>query len=87
MPDNLHDTRFLLKSLMENMPDMIYFKDEQSRFIMVNKAYRERFGFKDDEIMGKTDFDIFADAHAQQAFDDEQRIIATGEPLVGFEEQ
>ncbi len=87
MGENLNDTRFLLKSLMENMPDMIYFKDTESRFIMVNKAYCVRFNIEYDEIVGKTDFDIFANAHAQQAFDDEQRIIATGEPLVGVEEK
>ncbi len=87
MADNLQDTRFLLKNLMENMPDMIYFKDEESRFIMVNRAYCERFKIDSDAIVGKTDFDIFANAHAQQAFDDEQRIIKTGEPLVGVEEK
>jgi sigma-B regulation protein RsbU (phosphoserine phosphatase) len=72
---------------MENMPDMIYFKDADSRFIMVNKAYCERFDIEHGEIVGKTDFDLFADAHAQQAYDDEQRIISTGDPLVNFEEK
>ena len=38
MADNLHDTDFLLQNLMENMADNIYFKDAESRFIMVNKA-------------------------------------------------
>ncbi len=87
MADNLQDTGFLLKNLMENMPDMIYFKDSESRFIMVNRAYCERFSIDSEAIVGKTDFDIFADAHAQQAFDDEKRIIDTGEPLVGVEEK
>lgn len=87
MTDNLHDTRFLLKNLMENMPDMIYFKDLQSRFIMVNKTFCERFDLMHEQIIGKTDFDIFADTHAQQAYDDEQRIMSTGEPLVGVEEK
>ena len=87
MREDLHDTRFLLRNLMENMPDMIYFKDADSRFILVNKAYCERFDIEHGEIVGKTDFDLFADAHAQQAYDDEQRIISTGAPLVNFEEK
>jgi len=87
MEDNLHDTGFLLKNLMENMTDNIYFKDAQSRFLMVNKAYCEWAGLEMAQVIGKTDFDLFAAEHAQQAFDDEQRIMATGEPIVGIEEK
>lgn len=87
MADNLHDTRFLLKNLMENMPDNIYFKDVHSRFIMVNRAFCEWAGLNPDAVIGQSDFDLFAQAHAQQAFEDEQRIIQTGEPLVGVEEK
>jgi len=80
-----HDN--LLKNLMENMRDNIYFKDAQSRFLMVNKAYCEWTGLELDQIIGKTDFDLFAPEHAQKAFDDEQSIIATGVPIVGIEEK
>ncbi len=38
-------------------------------------------------MISKTDFDLFASAHAQQAYDDEQRIISTGEPIIGLEEK
>jgi len=86
MSENLRDTRFLLKSLMEHMTDNIYFKDVESRFIMVNKAFCDWTGLDPDAVVGKTDFDLFAQAHAQQAYDDEQRIIASGEPLIGVEE-
>lgn len=87
MTDNLHDTRFLLKNLMENMTDHIYFKDVESRFIMVNRSFCEWTGLNSSGVVGKTDFDLFAQAHAQQAYDDEQQIIVTGEPLVGVEEK
>jgi len=85
--DNSTDTSFLLQNLMENMTDNIYFKDTESRLIMVNKAYCKWTGLTAAEVIGKTDFDLFASAHAQQAFDDEQRIIATGEPIIGVEEK
>jgi sigma-B regulation protein RsbU (phosphoserine phosphatase) len=54
---------------------------------MVNKTYCEWTGLELDQVIGKTDFDLFAAEHAQKAFDDEQRIIATGEPMVGIEEK
>ncbi len=87
MAENLHDTGYLLQNLMENMTDNIYFKDVDSRFIMINKAFCEWTGLKAEEVVGKTDFDLFAEAHAKEAFDDEQRIIQTGEPLIGIEEK
>lgn len=87
MPENPSNTRFLLQNLMEHMTDNIYFKDRQSRFVMVNKAFCDWAGLSKEQVIGKTDFDLFASAHAQEAYDDEQRIIATGEPVVGIEEK
>jgi PAS domain S-box-containing protein len=74
----------LLDILMNYSKDMIYFKDKESRFIRVNKAYATQFGFKDpSELVGMSDFDIFKNEHARDAYDDEQRIMATGVPLIG----
>jgi sigma-B regulation protein RsbU (phosphoserine phosphatase) len=87
MSDRLKDTGFLLQNLMENMTDNIYFKDAQSRMIMVNKAFSRWTGLASAQVIGKTDFDLFAEVHAQQAYADEQRIISTGEPLIGIEEK
>ncbi len=82
MNDNLNDTSFLLASLMEYLPDNIYFKDEQSRFVLVNKAFCTWTGLSKEEILGRTDFDLFAVEHATKAYGDEQRIITTGESLL-----
>ena len=88
MPDRFDDTGFLLRSLMDNISDKIYFKDRESRFVMLNKTCMKWHGFTSEkDYAGKTDFDVFTKEHAQQAFDDEQRIIATGEPLLGVEER
>lgn len=78
----------LLHSLMDYIPDNIYFKDTKSRFIKLNNSIVKTFGFENEaEVLGKTDFDIFLKEHAQQAFDDEQEIIRTGKPLIGIEEK
>ncbi|MBV9642068.1 MAG: response regulator [Verrucomicrobia bacterium] len=80
--------RDLLSTLMNNLPDNIYFKDRDSRFLAVNRALLSWFGLKDQsEIIGKTDQDLFAGEHAEIALADEQRIIATGQSIVGIEEK
>ncbi|MBB3204439.1 hypothetical protein FHS27_000203 [Rhodopirellula rubra] len=73
----------LLHTLLKNIPDSIYFKDLQSRFIRVSQAMAEKFGYQNvDEIIAKTDADIFTPEHAEQARKDELEIIETHVPLV-----
>ena len=78
----------MMNALMEHITDSIYFKDLDSKFIRINKACTEKFKMTDpDEAVGKTDFDIFTEEHAKQAYEDEQRIIRTGKPIVNIEEK
>jgi two-component system, sensor histidine kinase and response regulator len=75
--------RDLLHCLMDHLPDAIYFKDRESRFLRLSRAMLEKFGLNSPaEAVGKTDADIFTREHATQALEDERRIIATGQPLV-----
>jgi PAS domain S-box-containing protein len=80
--------QLLLRALMDSTPDHIYFKDIDSRFITASRSQTDRFGLDDPaDVVGKTDFDFFTDEHAQPAYEDEQIIIRTGEPVVGLEEK
>lgn len=73
----------LFETLMEQTADRIYIKDRQSRFITVSKALAEMHGFKDrHELEGMTDFDLFSQEHAQQAYEDEQEILRSGKPMI-----
>lgn len=83
----LAQEQYLLLMLMENMPDHVYFKDVKSRFIAVSRSMAQRHGLTPAELKGKTDFDLFTREHALQAYEDEQRIIRTGEPMVEVEEK
>ncbi|MGA2642627.1 MAG: PAS domain S-box protein, partial [Spirochaetia bacterium] len=78
----------LMDALEENLPDKVYFKDRQSRFIDISRSHARLFNLKNPtEAIGKTDFDFFTEEHARKAFDDEQMIIRTGEPIVNQEEK
>lgn len=79
-----YESADLLEVLLENSPDLIYFKDRQSRFVRYSRVFREFLRLNDTQVLtGKTDFDFFAEAHARNAFQDEQTIIRTGQPIVG----
>ncbi len=78
----------LLESLLDNIPDTIYFKDRESRFIKINKAQVRVLGLNSAaEAIGKTDFDFFDNIHACKAHRDEQKIIKSGKPVVSKQEK
>jgi PAS domain S-box-containing protein len=88
MEEALAFERDLLRVLMDNLPDHIYFKDIYSRFIRINKAQAHRFGLSEPtQAVGKTDFNFFTEEHARPAYEDEQRIITTGQPVLNLEEK
>jgi len=69
---------------MDNLPDNIYFKDRDSRFLRINKALADLFGLNSpEEAIGKTDFDFFTAEHAGPALHDERQILDTKIPVVG----
>jgi phosphoserine phosphatase RsbU/P len=74
----LDDERYLLKQLIENIPNNIYFKDKESRFVMANRATAEKMGLSGlSELLGKCDHDFFDSVHADKCKSDELRIMET----------
>jgi PAS domain S-box-containing protein len=80
--------RDLLHTLLDNLPDRIYFKDDQSRFTRISLAVAEQFKLRHPrEAMGKTDRDFFSHQHADSALHDETLVMQTGQPILGKVEQ
>ena len=79
--------RICMTNLLTTAVEEIYFKDLQSRFLRVSQGMVRLFDVESAaDIEGRTDFEFFSEEHARTAYEDEQRIIATGEPLIDIEE-
>ena len=80
--------RTLVRAFLESVPDPVYFKDRESRFIAVSRSKARRHGLESPgQLNGLTDFDLFAEEHAQWARVDEENIMSTGTPVIGKLEQ
>jgi PAS domain S-box-containing protein len=79
--------RNLLRALIDNIPDRIYAKDIEGRFIICNVALARRMSMTSpDELVGKSDFDLVPRELAERFYADEQAIIRSGQPLLNREE-
>jgi len=74
-----------MANLLSSTEERVYFKDLDSRFLLVSAGWVAAIspGRPVDQIIGKSDFDFFSKEHADAAFEDEQQVIRTGEPIVG----
>ena len=83
MTGDLEKEKYLLDALLTNIPDYIYFKDEQSRFIRVSESMAPLFNTRSgSDLIGKSDFDFHAAEHANSAFQEEMEIIRTGKRIL-----
>ena len=79
--------RLLLRILIDNLPDYIYVKDTEGRFLAANDSVAHQHGVKSHtDLIGKTDFDFFSPELAEKYFTDEQTIINSGKGIFDCEE-
>ncbi|MHC4075545.1 MAG: PAS domain S-box protein, partial [Planctomycetota bacterium] len=85
--NDLEKERNLLRTLIDNIPDHVFVKDTQGRFVSVNTAIAHVMGAKDEhELIGKTDFEYYPQEAAAEYYSDEQRIIESGRPIINKDE-
>ena len=74
--------RELLRTLIDNLPDLVFVKDPQSRFIVVNTACAQQLGAsRPEEVLGKSDADFVTPELAAQYVADEQKLMQSGRPV------
>jgi diguanylate cyclase (GGDEF)-like protein/PAS domain S-box-containing protein len=80
--------RHLLRTFLDHIPDNVFFKDRDSRFLRISRSLASYFGLANPaQAVGKTDADFFSSEHAGRALADEQEILRSGKPLAGLEEK
>ena len=83
----LDSERKTLRAFLDNIPDFMYVKDTDSRFVVANRALAGWAGVeRPEDLLGKTDFDFYPREVAAGFYEDEQRVIRSGQPMVDHEE-
>jgi len=82
MQKALWQERYILDQLINNLPDSIYFKDKNCRFTKVNVAKAEHAGLSPQEMVGKTDFDLYPEDEAKKMFEDDQKVMRFKRPII-----
>lgn len=83
---SVQDEKKQLRTLIDNIPDLIFIKDRQSRFTLANTHVATVMGTTPENLIGKTDFDFYDREIANNFFEDEQKIMETGIPMINNEE-
>ncbi|OCW59014.1 GGDEF domain-containing protein [Hoeflea olei] len=85
-PESLEAERQLFRAMIDQVPDYLFVKDAQGRFVIANRAVAADLGREPAELIGLTDFDLHHPALAHKFFADEQTVVRTGEPLIDIQE-
>jgi diguanylate cyclase (GGDEF)-like protein/PAS domain S-box-containing protein len=79
--------RLSLQALIDRLPDNLWVKDVNSRFVIANQVTAERIGVAGPaDLIGKTDLELLPTSIAEKFFNDEQRIVRSGQPMIDMEE-
>ncbi len=84
--EKLYHEQDLIHTLLDNHPDFIYFKDINTRFQHISKRFCDYLDLNEEDIIGKTDLDLFPEEVAIQSHNEELNIIKTGVPLINKEQ-
>jgi diguanylate cyclase (GGDEF)-like protein/PAS domain S-box-containing protein len=78
--------RGVFRAMIDQVHDYLFVKDNQSRFVIANRAVAADLGLQPSDLIGKTDFELHPARLAKKFFSDEQSVIASGEPMIDIEE-
>ncbi len=84
--EELSKERNLLRTLIDNLPDLIYVKDTECRFVTANTAVLDIMGTTTEDLIGKTDQNYFSKKIAKKIYADEQEVMRSGRAVIQREE-
>ncbi|MGB2639777.1 MAG: response regulator [Candidatus Acidiferrum sp.] len=85
--ERLSEERKVLRALIDNVPDFMYVKDLDCKFLVANVSVARQMGAKTpEELIGKSDFDYYSPELAAKFYEDEQRVIRSGQAEINREE-
>lgn len=76
---DLRESEHRYKTLLQNIPQKILYKDLNSRYLVCNESYANELNMTPEETYGKTDFDFFSKSLAEKYIADDKRIMDNGE--------
>jgi PAS domain S-box-containing protein len=83
----LRKTEQQLKLILDTVPALIWQKDQEGKYLQANKAYCDTVGLSSEAILGKTDYDLFPAEMADQYVSADRKVLNSGIPDLGIEEQ
>lgn len=78
---NLPRSQQLLQSIIDNAPAVIYVKDVDGRYLLINSLYETRFGLDRRQVIGQTDYAIFPPETADTLRQNDRKVLEAGKPL------
>jgi PAS domain S-box-containing protein len=85
--DHIKREQVLLKALIDNLPDLIYIKDNEGRKIVSNPAdVASLIAASATDVLGKTDIELFGGEIGERGYKDDMQVVQSGEPILNREE-
>lgn len=78
---HVEQTSRYMQTLMDSLPDLLWVKDEQSRFLFVNARFNKIFGRAPKSLIGLTDYDLTDAVQAEAYVQDDRQVLRSGESL------
>ncbi|HMP80282.1 MAG TPA: ATP-binding protein, partial [Pirellulaceae bacterium] len=82
----LDEAKAIYETLVQNLPIKVFRKDQTGRLVFCNQLYCEALGRPLEELIGKTDHDLFPPELADKYVTDDARVLATGQPMHDIEQ-
>ena len=83
----LQHERNLFRTVLDNLPSIIFIKDKEGRYVLSNRAHQHVLGATEEALLGQTAFNFHPHDLARQYQEDEKQIMRGGEPLPPKEER